>query len=268
MPSNLSGGMKKRVGLARAIVPSPRYMLYDEPTTGLDMETADEINVLINELRTKLGVTSIVVTHDIHSAFVVGDRFAILDGGTDAHDRHARRNREQHGRRRPEVHQQFTLNIKDATDMKWSNEARIGIGVLAAAVIFIVGVVYLRGIDLRSKQYALNVFYRNVNGLKEGDVVTVAGLAIGRVEIDGDGRPGDRREPLDPDESAPAERFEGHPEERDDHGGEIHRDCARDWIPQCLPTGTPLAGSTRRISPSSPRHSPPSPPTSWGSSRT
>jgi phospholipid/cholesterol/gamma-HCH transport system ATP-binding protein len=81
LPSNLSGGMKKRVGPARAIVPSPRYMLYDEPTTGLDMETADEINVLINDLRTKLGVTSIVVTHDIHSAFVVGDRFAILDGG-------------------------------------------------------------------------------------------------------------------------------------------------------------------------------------------
>ena len=81
MPANLSGGMKKRVGLARAIVPNPRYMLYDEPTTGLDMETADEINVLISDLRTKLGVTSIVVTHDIHSAFVVGDRFAILDGG-------------------------------------------------------------------------------------------------------------------------------------------------------------------------------------------
>ena len=82
MPADLSGGMKKRVGLARAIVPNPRYMLYDEPTTGLDMETADGINVLINELRTKLGVTSIVVTHDIHSAFLVGDRFAILDRGT------------------------------------------------------------------------------------------------------------------------------------------------------------------------------------------
>ncbi|HXX64698.1 MAG TPA: ATP-binding cassette domain-containing protein [Bacteroidota bacterium] len=81
MPADLSGGMKKRVGLARAIVPRPRYMLYDEPTTGLDMETADEINLLINDLRSKLGVTSIVVTHDIHSAFVVGDRFAILDRG-------------------------------------------------------------------------------------------------------------------------------------------------------------------------------------------
>ena len=81
MPSSLSGGMKKRVGLARAIAPAPRYMLYDEPTTGLDVQTADGINLLINELRSKLGVTSIVVTHDIHSAFVVGDRFAILDEG-------------------------------------------------------------------------------------------------------------------------------------------------------------------------------------------
>jgi phospholipid/cholesterol/gamma-HCH transport system ATP-binding protein len=56
-------------------------MLYDEPTTGLDVETADDINLLINELRSKIGVTSIVVTHDIHSAFVVGDRFAVLDRG-------------------------------------------------------------------------------------------------------------------------------------------------------------------------------------------
>ncbi|MEW6510667.1 MAG: ATP-binding cassette domain-containing protein [Bacteroidota bacterium] len=81
LPASLSGGMKKRVGLARAIAPNPRYILYDEPTTGLDMETADGINLLINELRAKLGVTSIVVTHDIHSAFVVGDRFVVLDEG-------------------------------------------------------------------------------------------------------------------------------------------------------------------------------------------
>ena len=82
MPSSLSGGMKKRVGLARAIALTPRYMLYDEPTTGLDMETADGINLLIKEMRNKLGITSIVVTHDIHSAFVVGDRFAVLENGT------------------------------------------------------------------------------------------------------------------------------------------------------------------------------------------
>ncbi|MEW6510666.1 MAG: MlaD family protein [Bacteroidota bacterium] len=66
--------------------------------------------------------------------------------------------------------------------MKLSNEARIGIAVFAAAIIFVVGVIYLRGIDLRSKQYALTVFYDNVNGLKDGDIVTVSGLAIGRVE--------------------------------------------------------------------------------------
>lgn len=81
MPSSLSGGMRKRVGLARAIAPHPRYLLYDEPTTGLDIATADEISLLVNELRTKLGATSIVVTHDIHSAFIVGDRFTILDAG-------------------------------------------------------------------------------------------------------------------------------------------------------------------------------------------
>jgi phospholipid/cholesterol/gamma-HCH transport system ATP-binding protein len=80
-PSNLSGGMKKRVGLARAIALTPKYMLYDEPTTGLDVETADGINQLINELKTTLGVTSIVVTHDVHSAFMIGDRFAIFDDG-------------------------------------------------------------------------------------------------------------------------------------------------------------------------------------------
>lgn len=81
MPSSISGGMKKRVGLARAIALTPKYMLYDEPTTGLDVETADGINLLINEMKERLGVTSLVVTHDVHSAFVVGDRFAIFENG-------------------------------------------------------------------------------------------------------------------------------------------------------------------------------------------
>jgi phospholipid/cholesterol/gamma-HCH transport system substrate-binding protein len=66
--------------------------------------------------------------------------------------------------------------------MKWSIEARIGLAVLAAGVILIGGIIFLRGIDLRSKQYSLRLFYSNVNGLNTGDVVTVAGLAIGRVE--------------------------------------------------------------------------------------
>ncbi len=80
-PSSLSGGMRKRVGLARAVVQTPPYLLYDEPTTGLDMETADGINMLISKLRDELGVTSVVVTHDLRSAFVLGNHFAILDDG-------------------------------------------------------------------------------------------------------------------------------------------------------------------------------------------
>ena len=82
MPANLSGGMRKRVALARAIALAPRAILYDEPTTGLDPITANTINQLIRSLQERLGVTSIVVTHDIHSAFTVGNRLAFLDEGT------------------------------------------------------------------------------------------------------------------------------------------------------------------------------------------
>jgi len=81
MPSDLSGGMRKRVALARSIALAPRAILYDEPTTGLDPITANAINRLIRSLQERLGVTSIVVTHDIHSAFAVGDRIAFLHDG-------------------------------------------------------------------------------------------------------------------------------------------------------------------------------------------
>lgn len=81
MPVSLSGGMRKRVGLARSIVLDPKVILYDEPTTGLDPITAETINELIVDLQAKLNVTSVVVTHDIHSAFFVGDRIAFLHQG-------------------------------------------------------------------------------------------------------------------------------------------------------------------------------------------
>jgi len=80
-PASLSGGMRKRVALARAIALAPRAILYDEPTTGLDPITANTINHMIRSLQTRLGVTSIVVTHDIRSAFTVGDRIAFLHDG-------------------------------------------------------------------------------------------------------------------------------------------------------------------------------------------
>ncbi len=81
MPSELSGGMKKRVALARSISMEPRCILYDEPTTGLDPVTANTINDLIRGLQRQIQVTSVVVTHDIQSAFLVGDRIAYLFEG-------------------------------------------------------------------------------------------------------------------------------------------------------------------------------------------
>jgi phospholipid/cholesterol/gamma-HCH transport system ATP-binding protein len=80
-PAELSGGMRKRVGVARAIASRPRYLLWDEPTTGLDPVNADNIDELIFELGRSLGVTSIVVTHDLDTAFDVGDRIALLYEG-------------------------------------------------------------------------------------------------------------------------------------------------------------------------------------------
>jgi len=80
-PSQLSGGMRKRVSLARAIAMDPEIVLYDEPTTGLDPITADGINDLIVALRERLDVTAIAVTHDMNSAFKIGDRIAMLHEG-------------------------------------------------------------------------------------------------------------------------------------------------------------------------------------------
>ena len=80
-PAQLSGGMRKRVGIARAIALRPKYLLYDEPTTGLDPVTSAVIDELMIRMRDKLGVTSIVITHDMKSAYRVGTRIAMLFDG-------------------------------------------------------------------------------------------------------------------------------------------------------------------------------------------
>lgn len=81
LPAELSGGMQKRVALARAIVGRKKYILYDEPTTGLDPVNAARINELIAALRDEIGLASVVVTHDVESAFFLGDRIALLSDG-------------------------------------------------------------------------------------------------------------------------------------------------------------------------------------------
>ena len=82
LPSELSGGQRKRAGIARAIATQPSYILYDEPTTGLDPITRALIDRLINRLKKELGVTGVVITHDMESAFRVADRMAMLYEGT------------------------------------------------------------------------------------------------------------------------------------------------------------------------------------------
>jgi phospholipid/cholesterol/gamma-HCH transport system ATP-binding protein len=81
LPAELSGGMKKRAGLARAIALDPQILFYDEPSAGLDPVTSHEIDILINDLNKKLGVTSVVVTHEMDSAFRIADRMVLLDRG-------------------------------------------------------------------------------------------------------------------------------------------------------------------------------------------
>ena len=81
-PPELSGGMQKRVALARAIAMRPRYIMYDEPTSGLDPETSNTIDELIKSLSVRLNVTSVVVTHDMHSVLTIADRAAFINEGT------------------------------------------------------------------------------------------------------------------------------------------------------------------------------------------
>jgi phospholipid/cholesterol/gamma-HCH transport system ATP-binding protein len=86
MPDELSGGMKKRIGLARTIISEPKLILYDEPTTGLDPITVKEISSLIKELQKDLNVTSIIVTHDLLCAQIISERAIVLNDGKIIYD--------------------------------------------------------------------------------------------------------------------------------------------------------------------------------------
>jgi phospholipid/cholesterol/gamma-HCH transport system ATP-binding protein len=103
-PAELSGGMRKRVGLARAIIRDPKIVLYDEPTTGLDPLTTESVDEMIISAREKLGVTSLVISHDIGSAFHIGDHIAMLHDGHIVEEGTA-----EHLRNSPEPHTRHFL---------------------------------------------------------------------------------------------------------------------------------------------------------------
>jgi phospholipid/cholesterol/gamma-HCH transport system ATP-binding protein len=109
MPSELSGGMRKRVGLARAIAVDPELILYDEPTSGLDPVTAQSINLLILDMQRKLKVTSVVVTHDMQSAYQVADRIGMIYDGRIIHEGTASETR---GSKNPYVQQFVTGSVE------------------------------------------------------------------------------------------------------------------------------------------------------------
>ena len=109
MPSELSGGMKKRVGLARAIAVDPEVILYDEPTSGLDPISSEAINLLIQDMQNKLKVTSVVVTHDMASAYQVADRIGMI---YDGHIIHEGTPAETRDTRNPHVKQFITGSVE------------------------------------------------------------------------------------------------------------------------------------------------------------
>jgi phospholipid/cholesterol/gamma-HCH transport system ATP-binding protein len=111
-PAELSGGMRKRVGIARAIAGSPKYLLYDEPTSGLDPVNADVIDDLVKRLADNLGVTSVMVTHDVRGAFRVADRLALLTGGRIVQQG---RQREFLASQHPQVREFLERDFPDAT---------------------------------------------------------------------------------------------------------------------------------------------------------
>ena len=114
-PAQLSGGMRKRVGLARVVAMKPKYILYDEPTTGLDPVTSAQIAILIKEMQNDLNVTSIIVTHDIPTGFFLADQIVLLDKGNFSFTG----NVEEMRKSKLKSVQDFISGYKEETDLKF-----------------------------------------------------------------------------------------------------------------------------------------------------
>jgi len=188
-PAELSGGMKKRVGIARAIAGKPKYLLYDEPTSGLDPVNADVIDGLVERLRDELGVTSVVVSHDVRGSFRVADRVALL---WQAKIRAVGTAEEILASKDPAVQQFLERDLEMAlvqggggggpVEPTYKQEVTVGALVLVGFVVFTGFMFWLTGRSIVSKAVPVPVVFKNVSGLKEGDPVRVSGVKKGRVE--------------------------------------------------------------------------------------
>ncbi len=173
MPAELSGGMRKRAALARTLALEPRALLYDEPTTGLDPVVGSKINHLIRDLQTRLGLTSVVVTHDLHSAFFVGDRIAFLHEGRIRSVGTIAEIRATADTGPPGV-PRGRVNMGAST--------RVGLVILAGLVIFGAALFTVGEQDhLWRRKVAYQVHFARSGGLQKGAQVSLSGVAIGTV---------------------------------------------------------------------------------------
>ena len=153
IPAELSGGMRKRVGIARAIALRPRYILYDEPTTGLDPVTSAVIDELMVRTRQELGVTGVVVTHDMRSAYTVGDRIAMLYEGRIRQVGTIEEIRADRRSGGAELHRGAALRSRPAGDrrsrgMKRRNEFLVGLVLLLSLAVVVGGALWLSEADI------------------------------------------------------------------------------------------------------------------------
>ena len=177
MPADLSGGMKKRAGLARAMALDPSILLVDEPSAGLDPITAGEIDALLVKTK-QAGTTLVVVTHNIPSARVIGDTFGVLHGGRLLRGRRHRDARRQRGTDGPGVHALARRRLM-ATPARL---AGVGVFVLGGLALFALGLFMIGDRQMAfARKFTVYTEFTKVTGLQPGAVVRILGAKAGTI---------------------------------------------------------------------------------------